>query len=128
MIGDNNTQNPSTTGKLAKSITAIILAFIGILGSVQLLKDHSISEVIFVGLCSLSSIIGLFIGFIERIKVLSLKDLKLTLHKIEDSKKEIKDLALAVADLVEAASAGSIVTEDYDDTKFKDSLKRVREI
>jgi hypothetical protein len=128
MIGDNNTQNPSTTGKLAKSITVIILAFIGILGSVQLLKDHSISEVIFVGLCSLSSIIGLFIGFIERIKILSLKDLKLTLHKIDDSKKEIKDLALAVADLVEAASAGSIVTEDYDDTKFKDSLKRVRQI
>ncbi len=128
MIGDNNTQTPNTMGKLVRSITAIILAFIGIFGSVQLLKDHSISEVTFVGLCSLCCIISLFIGFIERIKILSLKDLKLTLHKIEDSKKEIKALALAVADLVEAASAGSIVTEDYNDTKFKDSLKRVREI
>lgn len=71
---------------------------------------------------------GLLIAFIDRVKAFNMKELKVTLYEIKDTEKNIKELALATADLVESVSDAAIMTEDFDEDRFKAALKKVRQM
>jgi hypothetical protein len=128
MSGITKTPIPKITGKNARQITATILALIGIAGSVQLLRDHSISELTFTGLCAGSSLIGLFIAFIDRVTILSLRELKITLRQIEDSKAEVQELAVETAVLVAISLDGVYVSPDRDNIRIAGQIDKILEL
>jgi hypothetical protein len=101
--------------KLTRQILAPFLALIGIAGAVILLREHSISEWVFLALFSVSCLVGLFVGFIDRIEVLNLTDLKITLRDIKEAereviatKKEVQELAIRTALLVVLSRKGAL--------------------
>ena len=117
--------SPKKIGIHIRHIAATIFAVAGILGSVQLLLVHSISELTFVALLGLSCIVGLFIAFSDRVEILSIRELKITLRKIEDSKKEIQELAVRTALLIALSRQGAILYNGASDTEITKEIEAI---
>ncbi len=111
-------------------IAAIILFVALALGSVQLKINGVIGETALASLLSVSGVFSFIIFFQHRIKKAGPTGIELhkAVQEVRDAEDRIRELAQKVADLIETANVGSIVTEDYDDTKFRDALIKIRNI
>ena len=89
-------ENPSNTGHVARTIVAIILTFIGIAGSVQLLRSHLIEENVFLALSAGTSVICFSIAFIDRVQSFGSAAFKVELARVQESRKEVEAIEVRV--------------------------------
>jgi len=73
-----------TNGETKTIVVAITASFIGIVLGVVLLSIGLIGEVSFVTLFIIISLVGLFIAFSPRVESINLKELTLTLAKVQE--------------------------------------------
>ena len=88
--GDAKRSNPASNGHVVRTIAAIILAFIGIVGSVQLLRSHLIAEGSFIALSVASSFFGFAVAFIDRVQSFGSAAFKIDFARLEEARKEIE--------------------------------------
>src|ERR1035437_3942404 len=93
----NSTQKNAPKGR---TITAMILSASGVIGSYRLISAQLIGESSFCLLACSSVFIGLVVAFIDRIQSFSMRDLKVEMAKVEESKKEVEELAYLTVNLV----------------------------
>ena len=111
--GNARMHTPNTTGKRNRVIAAVILAVIGIVGSLKLKSENVISEPSLVIFVSFSVLAGLFIAFVERIESISLRKMDLKLKEMQETEESVKELGKAIHDVFETKSHGMML-ESYD--------------
>lgn len=72
-------------------VLAIILAIVGIAGSLWLFLPHPISEASFVAFVFGSIICGLVVAFADRIQSISLRELKVEFERVQEARKEVEE-------------------------------------
>jgi hypothetical protein len=88
--GTKITPAANTSGSAKIIIAALILSAVGIAGSSHLLLSQAIGSGEFVTLVLVSVILGLIIFFGDRVSSFSLKDMSVTLAKIEEARIEVE--------------------------------------
>lgn len=106
-------------------IAATILTPAGILGSIKLKSSNLISEPSFVLLLIGSVLIGLFIVYSNKIKVLDFYKGQLILREIKETETSVKELGKAILAVVEASSH-SIMLESFDKDAYNDSVEKLK--
>lgn len=72
------------------AISSVIIAATGLAWSQYLLTTARISQITFLGLVTLCVLVGLFIAFNYRIKLLNLRQLTLELERVEEARKDVE--------------------------------------
>jgi len=108
-------------------IAAIILTLVGILGSIKLKSLNLISEPFFVLLLICSVLIGLFIVYSDKIKVLDFYKGQLILRDIKETEASVKELAKAILEVTETSSH-AIMTEGFDGEAKKNAVEKLRKL
>ena len=102
-----------------KIIAAMALALIGIFGSIILKSSNIISEPSFVSFLLASVLIGLFIAYSDKIKVLDLYKGKLILKEVKETEASVKELAKAILEVTETSSHALMLTGFHSEEKNK---------
>ena len=87
---------PNNTGHVARTIAAIILTFIGIVGSIQLLRSQLITEVPFTTLSMAAAFFGCVIAFIDRVQSFGSAAFRVELAQVQEARKEVEARALEI--------------------------------
>lgn len=117
--------NPNTTTQPLNIISALIVAIALVTGAVLLKTELGVNEVSFSLFILASLFIGLFICYSNRIHTFEVAQCKLILKDLKQTEVSMKDLALATVELVEAGTAGSIATHEYDEDRYKKAKQAV---
>ena len=112
-----------------QGIISILVGIISFITFTLLLISKYITGVIYLSLLSLLCFFCLVIPVIGRLKELDLKNLKLTLEKIEQTKKEIyakeqelKEISLILSELIAAHSTLTSIRGDEESEKLRKEL------
>ncbi|HEY0922075.1 hypothetical protein [Rheinheimera pacifica] len=107
---------------------ALVLVFLltGIGGSAWLMSQLNLSEASFMVLVTLSAIFSILLPNLNQLKSFSITKGELILQEVKDSEAAIKELAIATADLVEAANEGSIVSHGFNQARYDQAVEKIR--
>lgn len=122
---------------IIRGVVSIVLCLAGVYGSFGLLSQKYVGEITFTTLVALSIIVSLVVFFADRIKAINLKQLYIEFEKVErarkeveNKEKEVKAVALALADItLFLASFNHRLGDDEDyDLQIKWLKKRVDDV
>lgn len=109
-----------------KPVLVIALFLIGVYGSVWLTSLLELSEASIMVLVTLSAIFSVLLPNLNQLKSISITKGELILQEVKDSEASIKELAIATVDLVEAANEYSLVTNEFDQERYDQAVKKVK--
>lgn len=112
---------------MQKAIVALIVAAVGILGSVYLKYIGVISEPSLIVLILANALIGLFIYYSDKVKSINLKEGELILQEMKETESSVKELGRAVLELNEASSH-SLMLESYDSEAHEQAVEKLRKL
>jgi competence protein ComGC len=111
-----------------KPAVVITLFILGIMCSLWLKSGLDLSEASFMVLVIIAAIFSILIPNLGQLKSFSITKGELILQEVKDSEAAVKELAIATLELVEASSDGSIVTEDYDSSRYDNAVNTIKSL
>lgn len=117
-----------TKKPLMKPAVVITLFILGIMCSLWLKSGLDLSEASFMVLVIIAAIFSILIPNLGQLKSFSITKGELILQEVKDSEAAVKELAIATLELVEASSDGSIVTEDYDSSRYDNAVNTIKSL
>jgi len=109
-----------------KPALVVILFLVGLYGALWLKSSVSLSEASFMVLVTLSAIFSTLLPNLNQLKSFSIARGELILQEVKDSEEAVRELAIAVLDVVETSTEYSIVTEEFDEGHYDKAVERVR--
>ncbi|MCK4469980.1 MAG: hypothetical protein KAU60_16715 [Desulfobacterales bacterium] len=124
-MGNKSTERENTMKTARNHIAAIFLTLIGISGSIILKSSNFISEPSFIILLFGCILVGLFIAYPDKVKMIDFRKGQLILKEIKETEISVKELGKAILAVVEASSH-SIMLESYDEDAYNKSVKKLK--
>ncbi|MUK32177.1 hypothetical protein GNP44_19120 [Aliivibrio fischeri] len=112
--------------KLLKPLI-VVLIFIGLVMCSLWFKNYaSLSEASLMMLVTLSAIFSILLPNLNQLKSFSITKGELILQEVKDSEIAIKELASATLELVESSTEAAIVTNEFDEARYKKAIEEVK--
>ncbi|TMX32032.1 hypothetical protein DA096_08875 [Vibrio rotiferianus] len=115
-------------GKLVKPTIVVVIFLVSVWGAMWLKNNVNLSEASFMILITLAAIFSILLPNLNQLKSFSITRGELILQEIKDSEVAVKELALATLELVEASTEAAIVTNDFDEERYKRAIEELKSL